>query len=127
VRRCALGGADAANPVHAYQSGNVLDLPFPQIRESKFELIAYLVSNDPADADPAWLGERFESSRDVDAVVDAGIRGDAGVPLGYRLLHLHRAANRVDDARKLDQHAVAGGLNDAAMVLGDFRIDELAA
>src|SRR5689334_1563232 len=28
---------------------------------------------------------------------------------------------------KLDQHAVPGGLDDAAVVLGDFRIDELAA
>ncbi len=50
-----------------------------------------------------------------------------GVPLGHRLLHRDRAAHRIDDAGKLDQHAVAGGLDDAAAVLGDFRIDQLAA
>jgi len=31
-----------------------------------------------------------------------------------------------DDARKPHQHAVAGGLADAAVVLGDLRIEELA-
>jgi hypothetical protein len=36
--------------------------------------------------------------------------------------HLLRLAHRVDDARKLHQHAVAGGLDDAPSVLGDFRI-----
>ena len=30
---------------------------------------------------------------------------------------------RIDDARKLDQHAIAGGLDDAAVVLGDLRIE----
>ena len=53
--------------------------------------------------------------------------GDAGVPLGHRLLHLDRAAHRIDDAGKFHQQAVAGGLDDAAVVLGDLRIDELAA
>ena len=53
--------------------------------------------------------------------------GDAGVPLGHRPLHLDRAAHRIDDARELDQQAVAGGLDDAAAVLGDLRIDQLAA
>ena len=37
------------------------------------------------------------------------------------------ASDRVDDVRKPHQHAVAGGLDDAAVVLGDFRVDELAA
>jgi hypothetical protein len=49
------------------------------------------------------------------------------VALGHRLLHFDRAAHGIDDARKLHQHAVAGGLDDAAVVLGDFRIEELAA
>jgi hypothetical protein len=31
------------------------------------------------------------------------------------------------DAGKFHQHAVAGGLDDAAMVLGDLRIEKLAA
>ena len=52
---------------------------------------------------------------------------DTRVPLGHRLLHLDRAAHRVDDAGKFHQQAVAGGLDDAAVVLGDLRIEELAA
>src|SRR6516165_3277732 len=36
-------------------------------------------------------------------------------------------AHRIDDAGKLHQHAVAGGLDDPATVLGDLRIEELAA
>ncbi len=42
-------------------------------------------------------------------------------------LHLDRAAHRIDDAGKLHQQAVAGGLDDAAVMLGDLRIEELAA
>src|SRR5205814_4760318 len=64
---------------------------------------------------------------DADAQLDAAVRRDARVPLGHRLLHRDRAAHRIDDAGKLHQHAVAGGLDDAAPVLGDLRVEELAA
>ena len=53
--------------------------------------------------------------------------GDAGVALGHLALHLDRAAHRVDDAGELDEQPVAGGLDDAAAVLGDLGVDELAA
>ena len=36
-----------------------------------------------------------------------------------------RAANGVDSAGELDEHAVARGLDLAAAVFGDFRIDQL--
>jgi hypothetical protein len=42
------------------------------------------------------------------------------------LRHLDRAAHRVDDARELDQHAVAGGLDDAPAMLGDLGINQFA-
>jgi hypothetical protein len=35
------------------------------------------------------------------------------------------AAHRVDDAGEFRQYAVAGGLDDAAVMLADLRIDEL--
>jgi hypothetical protein len=57
---------------------------------------------------------------DADAQFDAAVRRDTGVALGYRLLHRDRAAHRIDDAGKFHQHSVAGGLDDAAMMLGDF-------
>ena len=55
------------------------------------------------------------------------LSADAGVPLRHRLLHLDRAAHRVDDAGKFHQQTVAGGLDDAAVVLGDFRVEEVTA
>ena len=50
----------------------------------------------------------------------------SAVPLGHRLLHRDRAAHRIDEAGKFDQQAVAGGLDDAAIVLGNLRIEKLA-
>jgi len=63
----------------------------------------------------------------ADAQFDSAVRRNACVALGDRLLHLDRASHRIDDAGKLHQQAVAGGLDDAAMVLGNFRIEQLAA
>jgi hypothetical protein len=51
---------------------------------------------------------------------------DTGVPLGHRLLHLHCAAHRIDDAGKFHHQAVASGLDDAAVMLLDPRIEEFA-
>jgi hypothetical protein len=64
---------------------------------------------------------------DADAQFDAALCAGIRAPLLHRLLHLDCAAHRIDDARKFHQHAVAGGLDDAAVVRGDLRIDELGA
>src|SRR5271167_1165142 len=42
-------------------------------------------------------------------------------------LHLDRAAHRVDHAVELDDRAVAGALDDAAVMGGDGRVDQIAA
>ena len=52
-------------------------------------------------------------------------RGDIAVD--HLLLHLDRTAHRVDDAGELDKEAVAGGLDDATPMLGDFGIAEFTA
>ncbi len=64
---------------------------------------------------------------DADAQLDAVVRFDANVPLGHRLQHRDCATHCIDDAPKLHQQAVAGGLDDATAVLGDLRIEKLAA
>ena len=102
--------------------------------------------NGIGDEHPAGNGQGFDPRRDVDAVAieivalddhvaeidadaqfDAVVGPDTRVPLGHRLLHRDRAADRIDDAGEFHQQAVAGGLDDAAAVLADLRIEDLAA
>ena len=52
--------------------------------------------------------------------------GARSVALGHRALDFDGAAHRIDDALKLDEKPVAGGLDDAAMVLGDLRVAQFA-
>ena len=63
----------------------------------------------------------------ADAELDAAIRRHAGVALDHAVLHFDRAAHGVDDAAELDDDAVAGALDDAPVMHGDGRIDEIAA
>jgi hypothetical protein len=50
---------------------------------------------------------------DVDAELDAFGRRNVGTPFAHRLLHIDGTAQRVDNAGKLDQQLVAGGLGPA--------------
>ena len=63
----------------------------------------------------------------ADAKLDATLRRQAGIALDHAALHFDRAAHGVDHAAKLDEAAVAGALNDAAVMDGDGRIDQVAA
>jgi hypothetical protein len=64
---------------------------------------------------------------DADAELDALVFRDSGVARRHALLHGERAGDRFDNAGKLCEDSVAGGLDDAALVLGDLRVDQLAA
>ena len=97
--------------------------------------------------DRAGRGDPFQSRGDVDAVaheVAVGLLDDvakvnadpefyaalgrqAGVALDEAILHLDGAAHGVDHAAELDEAAVAGALDDAAMVRGNGGIDQIAA
>ena len=48
-------------------------------------------------------------------------------PILIPTLDLDSATNRIHDARKLRQHAIAGGVENALAMLLDFRADEFAA
>jgi hypothetical protein len=52
---------------------------------------------------------------------------DGGVALDHAALNVHGAANGIDHAGKFNQHAVAGGFDNAAAVFSDTGIDQLAA
>jgi len=129
-----------------HRPGDVLDLLLAQILKDKGQPVAHLIVDRIGDEHSAGIGERLDPRSDVDAVAvevvafddhiaeidadaqfDALVRRDACVPLRDRLLHLDRATHRIDDAGKLHQYTVAGGLDDAAVVLGDLRIEELMA
>jgi hypothetical protein len=92
------------------------------------------------------LAQRLQAGGDVDAVaedvvavdddvadVDADAEDDApslrhrSVAARHAALDRERAADCVDDAPELDEHAVARRLDDAAAVTGDRGVDELAA
>ena len=108
------------------------------------EPVADLIAHRAGDADAAGLGEHLETRRDVDAIAEdvvlldddvAQIDADAeldpprrrhiGIAPRHPPLHFGRARHRINDAVEFHQHAVAGGLDDAAAVLGNRGIDEL--
>ena len=64
---------------------------------------------------------------DSDAKLDPPFGRHAGIALDEAVLHLDRAAHRVDHAAELDDAAVAGALDDAAAMGGDGGIDQVAA
>ena len=145
LRRGVLAPRQADDPKDADRTGDVLDALLAEILECElFQSLADLVAHGARDADAAGLGEHFEPRRDVDAVakdvvvlddhvaeidadaeLDPPRRRDVGVASRHPALDLGRAQHRIGDAVELDQHAVAGGLDDAALVLGDGRIDQL--
>jgi len=64
---------------------------------------------------------------DADAKDDAPILGDAGIAFDHGVLHLNGAPNGIDDAAKLDDRAIARSLNNAPVMNGDSRINQIAA
>jgi len=143
-RSAARWGRPGLVPNRPERAGNVFNLLLAQVLEDVIELVPYLIANDPANADPARLCQSFQARGHIDAVAedvvllddyvaeidahtkpDPSILRDFGLALGHPPLHLDSAPNRVDHARELDQHPVAGVLYDPAPVLRDFRIDQL--
>jgi hypothetical protein len=132
--------------IGAHRSCDVFDLLLAEIVEGDVEAVAHLLVRRGTEANPARLSQRFKSGCNVDAVaediaildddvadIDAHAKFDAalcrcGGVAGHHLpLHLDRTAHRVDDTAELGKEAVAGSLDDATAMLGDFGITELTA
>src|SRR6516165_3489364 len=75
---------------------------------------------------PKTLGDDV-AEIDPNAEPDPPVFGHIGFMVEHCALGFYRAAYSIQYAPKFHQHAVAGGLDDAPMVLGDLRIDELVA
>ena len=64
---------------------------------------------------------------DADPKFDAFVRRDLSIALDHRPLDFNSAVHRVDDTPELDNCAIAGALDDPAVVHGDDRVDQVAA
>ena len=62
----------------------------------------------------------------ADAKFDALVERDPCIALDHGVLHFECAAHRIDYAAELDDAAVAGALDDAAMMHGDCGINQVA-
>ena len=102
-----------------------------------------MVVGGAGDHDPAGLGQLLEPGGDVDPVAvevavaladhvaevdadpeaDALGLGDLGLALGHALLDRHRAATASTTEANSTERAVAHQLDDAALVLGEQRVD----
>src|ERR1700730_13512517 len=125
---------------------DVFDILFPEVVETVGEPVADMIAHRARDAEPSRLRQCLQPRGDVDAVavnvaavsddvaeIDPDAKGNAFV-LGHLRaavrhcpLDLDGAAHRIDDAGKFHQHPVAGGLDDAPVMLPDLRVDERAA
>ena len=110
------------------------------------ELAPKVVEGRTGDHDSARLGELLEAGGDVhpvaidvlvrddhvaevdaDAEADALCLGHCRFAFGHATLNAGRALDRVDGAGELAERAVAHELDETAPVLGQERVDELAA
>ena len=122
--------------VDAHRPGDVLELLLAHIVEGDRQLFADLLAHRRADADPARLGEPLSRAATLTPSPKMSppstMMSPTLMPMRKSMrplvghvrrcarpspLHLDGAAHRIDDAGELDQHAVAGGLDDAAAVL----------
>ena len=127
--------------------GDVLELGRAEITDREIEPPLHLTVGVLGQTDRARLGDALNPRRDIDAVAhqvavafldhvaemdadpkfDALVRRDPSVALDHRPLDFNGAVHCVDDAAELDNAAVAGALDDPAMMHGDGRVDQIAA
>ena len=118
----------------------------PKILEADLDLVPDMVVGGAGDHDPARLRNAFKARRDIDAVAieiaaldhditeidtdaqhDVAILGQIAVGGGHASLQLDRTLHGIDRAAELDQHAIAGHLENPALVPGDQRLQHLLA
>src|SRR3954454_10082819 len=125
-----------------HRFGDILECLQTHIVVGDVYLAANLPTSIVGDTDAAGVGYPFKARGDVDAIaedvvvinddiadvdadpeIDPHCRGDIGVLRRHAALDFDRTARRVHRTRKLDQHAIAGGLDDAATMRSDRGID----
>jgi hypothetical protein len=130
-----------------HRLGDVLERRVAKIGHREVEASLDLPVGLLGEADRARLGDALQPRRDIDAVahevavalldhiadMDADaelnplVLWHARIAFDHRPLDFHGAVHRVHHAAEFDDAAVAGALDDATMVHGDGRIDQVAA
>ena len=82
---------------------------------------------DPVTHEVAMFLLDHVADMDADAKDEAFVLGHSYVSLRHRVLEIDRAAHGVDGAAELDERSVAEELDDAAAMLGNRGIEEVAA
>ena len=125
---------------------DVLQRLLAGVLEGEVEPVADMIAHRCRDADAARLGDALQARRHIDAVaenvavldddvaeidadaeLDAAVLRHVGVAAGHAALDFGGAGDSVHHAREFHQHAVAGQLDDAALVLGDLAVDQFLA
>ena len=125
-------------PEHSYCARDVFYGLLTKISESDRQLVPNLLVRRPGDTYSTGLAQRFQPRGNIDAVavnivtvnndiadVDADpeddtlVRWNSHISPDHAALNVYRATHRIDHARKLYQHAVASGLDNAATVFRD--------
>ena len=127
--------------------GDVLELNWAKIVDRKIEPGSHLAIGVFGEADTVRLRDAFQPRSDVDAVahqvavalfddiaqmdadteLDAPLGRQPSIALDHAALHLDGAAHGIDHAAKFDKRAIACPLDDAAVMHGDGRIDQVAS
>ena len=124
---------------HLDRLGDVLQALRSELAHRDAECVAHRTLHGLSDADSAWLGERLNSRRDVDAVtlhigiaaeqyladIDADAKRDrlvVGVPHGVvtkLALNGHREVQRLSRAFEQSKNTIAGDVLDPAAIIAD--------
>ena len=126
-----------------HRAFDVLQRESTKVAELCTYTIDHGVVSTGGDNNSAGLGDSFKPSRNVhtvaknvvvfdydvtnidpDAKLQTLIPRYGDIALAHAALDVHSAAGSVNDAGKLDQIAITGGLDDASPILSNFRIDK---
>ena len=147
VRGLRLRGHADFKRIDPDRLGDVLELGRAEVGDSEIEPPLDLPIGLLGKTDRPRLGDAFEPCGDIDAVAheiavafldhvaemdadtkfDALVRRDPSVALDHRPLDFNGEVHCVDDTAELDNCAIAGALDDPAVVHGDGRIDQVAS
>jgi hypothetical protein len=135
-----------SNSVDPHWTGNIFEHLLSKVVEPEIEFVPDLIVDDPRHTDSARFGDPLQSGCYVDPItmnvltldddvaqVDADpeydplVFRDRGIALGHPMLHRDRTGDRLDHAREIDQDAVAGRFDNAALVFGNRGVNEFTA